>query len=143
AEDRHRPEGNSYGDLADPSVGQSQRRRHVEIGDRDAEETEPEEREADHGYEGQADEGSEEEEGYGHREVRSQIQHAPEQDAPSPRERIEMSHLQIVPASIVPGVVRHVRPEMDEHEAGQGGAEQPEVDPVSRLRGAQGAAERR
>src|SRR3989442_1541500 len=44
-----------------------------------------------------------------------------------------MSPLKIVPASIVPGVVRHVRTEMDEHEADQGEAQQPEVDPVSRL----------
>src|SRR5258707_8567024 len=74
-------------------------------------------------YEIQTDEGSEEEEGHRHREMRPQVQHAPEEDPTAPGERVEMSNLQIVPAPVVPSVVRHVRPEMDEHEADQGEAQ--------------------
>src|SRR5438132_14000025 len=96
-------------------VSEAKRWTDVEVGDRHPEEAEDEQRQADLGNQVQSDERAGGEEREGHSEMGLGAQHAAKQHPTSTGERIQVTDREIIPTSIVPRIVRHVRTKMDRH----------------------------
>src|SRR2546422_5682503 len=74
----------------------------------------PQQRRSYLGYEINADERAKGEEGERDGKMGPEAQDAADQDATASRERIHVTDREVVPAAVVPSVVRHVRAEVDQ-----------------------------
>src|SRR5947208_13127726 len=124
-------------------VSEAKRWTDVGVGDRHPEEAEDEQRQADLGDQVQSDERAGGEEREGHTEMGLGAPQAAKQQPTSTGERIQVTDREIIPTSIVPRIVRHVRTKVDRHRPEKAEDEEREIERAPNRPGGQSAHEDR